>query len=215
MTINIVLPHVARKPGGGTKVMYEYANNLSLLGHQVTVYTCMETSFFKASKVKNILRNIYFSFFTYPSWFNFHTSVKKKIIYRLSNDTIADADIIMTTGWSITYDLQNISLSKGKKVNLIQDLEFWTGNKEDIHQSYKFDNILKITYSKHIAKYIQNIRPDRVEKVNISVDRNKFKIEIPIQNRNPHSLCMMYSLEERKGSKIGYNALVKLKEQFI
>lgn len=212
MKISVIVPHVIRKPGGGTKIMYEFANQLNELGHDVTVYNCMETSFFKTGRIKYILRRIYFTFFKHPAWYKFSKNVKSIIIPQVGSKNISDADIIFFTGWSLVYDLQKLDKSKGLKFNLIQDLEFWTGDKEIIIESYLFKNIIKLTYSTHIKNYIEQLG-EKVYKVSISVDRYFFKITAPIETRTQGSICMMYSTEERKGSKFGLEALLKIKEQ--
>ena len=193
--------------------MYDFSNELSALGNDVVVYNCLDTSFFKAKPLTRILKKLYFSIFKHPSWYKFNDKVESKIISVLDNQTIRDADVIFFTGWSLAYDLQILSPYKGKKYNLIQDLEFWTGNKDTIIKSYLFDNITKLTYSNHILDYISNLN-EKIFKVSISVDRNFFSIATPIVQREPESVCMMYSLEERKGSKYGIEALIKIKSLF-
>jgi glycosyltransferase involved in cell wall biosynthesis len=212
MKINVILPHVIRKPGGGTKIMYEFANQLNILGHDVAIYNCMETSFFKLKKSRNLLRKVYFSFFKHPAWFKLNSNIISAIIDKVSNKDIRDADAIFFTGWSLAHDLQILNAAKGQKFNLIQDLEFWTGNKQDILDSYLFKNIVKLTYSNHIKKYIEEFG-EKIHKISISVDRSLFKIISPIDSRDKDSICMMYSTEERKGSKYGLDALLQLKLQ--
>ncbi|WP_413668199.1 glycosyltransferase family 4 protein [Mucilaginibacter sp. Mucisp86] len=212
MKISVILPHVIRKPGGGTKIMYEFANQLHTLGHDVIVYNCIQTSPFKLSPFRLLLKRLYLLLFKHPGWYKFNKGIKSIIIKEINNGDINDAEVIFFTGWSLTYDLQKLDNSKGQKFNLIQDLEFWTGDKKMIIDSYLFKNIIKLTYSNHIKDYIGQLG-EEVYKVSINVDRDFFKINMPIESREKGSICMMYSTEERKGSKFGLEALLKLKEQ--
>jgi len=47
-----------------------------------------------------------------------------------------------------------------------------------------------------------------------AIDNNKFFIKNSIESRNPHTVLMLYSEEERKGTKYGIETLKQLKVKF-
>jgi glycosyltransferase involved in cell wall biosynthesis len=213
MKINVILPHVTRKPGGGTRVMYEYANYLSKMGYDVNVYSCHETSFFEDSGLKKILKLIYFLFVKFPNWFSFEKAVSSKIINKVCNDSLKDGDVIFSTGWSVCYDIAKLSKSKGKHFNLIQDIENWTGDSGNVRKSYTISNAENVVIAKYLYEYIGKVTGKFPSKVSFAIDNSKYKVIVPIKERFEDKICMLYSLEPRKGSVHGLNALKLLKDK--
>lgn len=193
--------------------MFEYANHLKRAGHDITIYYSLNCPFHKTS-VPYLFRYVYFKLFVPPKWFRLEIGVHKKVISNVNNKDIAAGDVLLFTWWALAYAVRNLSPSKGIKFNLIQDIEFWTGHEDKVKESYFFKGINNVVISEHIRKYIQTLGATEVAKVPFAIDHNRFFISVPVGNRNPFSVCMMYSDEPRKGSSYGIQALKALKRKY-
>jgi glycosyltransferase involved in cell wall biosynthesis len=214
MRINFVLPFPSRVPGGGTKVMYEYANKLTAKGHTVFFYHAIRTSYF-TYRIPYFIRFIYFTYFEtrLPKWFPLDKRIRSINIPCVDNKYISDADIIISSWWATAEEINKLSPSKGKKFNLIQDYEVWTGNEAKVHESYRLP-ATKVVYVQYLKKIIEREKGSAPHYIPIGIDRSKFFSTTTIEAKNPFSLCMMYSEEPRKGTQYGLEALAKLKQVF-
>jgi len=218
MKYNFILPFYTKVPSGGTKIMYEYANRLAILGHEVTVYHCIEAPYFKYAKsrpfiLRKLITHLVYKNVANSPWFPFDEKVKLKFIDRLVNKYVSDADVTVVTWWSLVQPLSLLVDSKGVKVNLIQDYENWEGNEELLHQSYSFSNIVKIGISPYVIDSVKNF-DDAVHYIPNAIDSTKYFTDFDFDKRDGLSFCMLYSNEPRKGSYIGIKAFIDLKIQY-
>lgn len=213
LRIHFVLPNLATKPGGGTKVMYEYANRLSLRGHNVHIYHSSNRPY-RAMRspvwfkwLKAVLVNNF-----KPHWFDFNSGVKRHIVPDITDRYLPDADIVISTWWEMAYRIHDLSPQKGVKFNLIQDEELWTGHENLVRGSY----LLPINHLV-IARYLQDLVAKTSGKKPIllpnAIDQERFKLRQPITQRKANTVIMLYSEEARKGSNYGLEALLNLKKK--
>lgn len=214
LRITIVLPFPVTKPVGGAKIMYEYANRLSDEGHSITVVHSIIRPFKKMKsplwwkKMSFTLRGV-----QRPKWFPLHKKIPSLIVNEITDKYLPDADIVFSTWWQMAYAISKLSPQKGKPVNLIQDFEVWGGQKEKVLASYR----LPITHAV-IAFYLKKLLEEHEAKKIVyfpnAIDYQKFFIKSTIEAREPLSIIMLYSKEERKGSTFGIEALKQLKIEF-
>lgn len=214
MKFNLIVPAPALKPSGGVKVMYEYANQLSSLGHTVTIihgirqrYKQMKSPLWYKRlqfKIKGAHR---------PCWFTLCTKVKSVIVPEISDKYVPDADYTISTWWSTAFEVFDLHESKGKKVNLIQGYEIWNGNAELVHESYKLP-VQHITVSSYLQQVVKEVAGYEPAVLPNAVNPEIFYTTVELSARKPASVCMLYSKQELKGSKYGMEALIKLKETF-
>ncbi|MGZ5220144.1 MAG: glycosyltransferase family 4 protein [Chitinophagaceae bacterium] len=213
MRITVILPFPVTKPVGGAKNMYEYANRLQAKGHQVVILHSIKRPY-KKSKSPVWLKQFFYKLrgVARPKWFPLNKEIKSLIVPEISDRYVPDGDIIFSTWWQMAYAISKLSPQKGKAFNIIQDYEVWKGQNELVHQSY----CLPVNHMV-IAEYLEEIVIKHSGRKPIfipsAVDISKFFVQRPIEARNPESVMMLYSLEVRKGTKDGIEALVKLHEQ--
>ncbi len=215
MKINIVLPFMSEKPVGGIKILYQYADLLAERGHEVILY---HTIILKNAPKKylnplRIIRNKIRYKSPYPSWFSFKNTINSRIVFKVSNSTIEDADIIISTMYATAFDIFELNQSKGKKINLIQDYETWITSEKELIKSYQLP-INHIVINDYLFDIVKKHSPIKPILIYNAIDTEHFFLENKIENRNPHSICMMYSEEERKGSVYGIKAIKKCKEKY-
>ena len=216
MKVNILVPFIPFKPGGGLKVMFEYANHLTYMGHSVTLYYPIKVAFIKQSYLKAIVKYLLYKKKSSRAlnWFNLDERVKVKCVYEINNKTIDDADIVFSTWWSLMFEIKKLSASKGIVFNLIQDIEDWKGDADEVKLSYTIANSNNLVIADHLYKYINDQTGENPLQIQIAVDDNVFYVKNPIALRDKYSICMMYSIEPRKGSKYGLEILQKLKLKY-
>lgn len=212
MKINILLPFFVDHPGGGVKVMYQYANKLAERGHDVVIYHSVKTRFLHM-KIPGFWRLYFLQRFVskvvykYPSWFLLHSSIKSLQIAKVSNYLIRDADIVFSTWWATATEMAELKSSKGKKFNLIQDDgTHWPQHSELIYKSYRLP-VNYITIAKFLKKIFIKHTGKSIPLIPNAIDHNQFYISNPIESRMPGSVIMLYSEADGKGSKYGLEAL--------
>lgn len=209
MQINIILPVIPTSPSGGPKIMYEYANYFAKQGHQVFLYHVCSPRYLKGilPHYLRYLKNEIFHKNFRPRWYDLDKSIKSKNIPRLRNEYIKDANVTFFTNWTIAEEVFELSEKKGKKVNLIQDYELWIGNdKEKLHASYRLP-ITHVVIADYLADIVEKESGIRPTIIYNGINENIFKLKTTIEDRNSHTVSMLFSLEERKGSQYGLNAL--------
>lgn len=214
MRISIVLPFPVTKPVGGAKVMYEYANRLSGLGHTVSIFHSINRPFKKSSTpvwFKQILFRL--RGVERPGWFPLKPGIKSVIVPAITNKHMPDADIVMCTWWQMTYAISELQESKGKKFNLIQDYETWAGMEDKVKASYSLpvNQIVIAAYLQQIVKEAAGVHALHIPN---AVDEKKYFVSTPIASRDPQSVIMLYSREPRKGTAYGLEALEQLHKNY-
>jgi glycosyltransferase involved in cell wall biosynthesis len=208
---NFVLPSLPTKPVGGVKNMFQFANRLAERGHDITIYYSVKRPF-KKQRTPTWLRLMIWKLRKKPTWFTLNKSIQQLVIPEVADKHIRDSDATMCTWWQMAYAINELSPSKGIKINFIQDYELWTGQEEKVHESYK----LPLTHVV-IARYLQDIVEEyngvRPPLVNTPINIDQFTMTTPPVERQPASLIMMYSEEPRKGSRYGIEALELVKKR--
>lgn len=215
MKINVVFPFIPKKPGGGLRVLFEYANQMASFGHQVIIYyPGFVTDVHTGNKLVLYMKYLYRALFEkkIPDWFSLNKSISVKYVKAINNATINDGDIILSTWWALVFDLQKLKTSKGVRFNLVQDIETWAGNSLKVKESYTVADSKNVVIAKYLYKYLNEVTGIFPYKISLAIDKTKYKISIPIDSRNPLSICMMYSTEPRKGSDFGLKALQLVKK---
>ncbi len=193
--------------------MYEIANRLQKRGHDVAIYHAIKRPF-KKSKSPVILKQIIFALrnVARPKWFPLDESISSTIVPSITNKHIRDADIVMSTWWQMTYAVNELSATKGKKFNLIQGYEIWAGHADKVDDSYQLS-----VHHIVIAKYLQNLVYEKTNQkpayLPLSIDHKKFFCTNEPMKRDRHSVIMLSSEEPVKASKSGLAALKIVKEK--
>lgn len=212
MKINIILPFMAQNAVGGIKIMYQYADYLAERGHEVILY---HTAILKNAP-KKYLNPLRFARFklcvkdSYPKWFEFKNAVDSKLVNEISDKTIENGDVVLSTMYATALDVFALHNSKGKKINVIQDFETWITDEETLIKSYQLP-ITHVVINDYLYSIVEKYSPIKPVLIYNAIDSERFFLKKAINSRFPHSVCMMYSEEGRKGTKYGIEALNKCK----
>lgn len=212
--INFVLPFKPRRPAGGFRVMYEYANRLAQKGYKVHLIFPIKTPYMKY-RLPYIIRLILAKIekFNRNGWFDFVPSVKMSYVPSVKEKYVPDADIIISTWWATVLEVGKLTDKKGRKINLIQGFEDWEGHENLLFKSYDIKDTINIVVAGYLKKIVSKHTQNRIELIENGIDSTRFYLKNEIASRNPSTVAMTYSIQEIKGSKYGLEALKIVKKQ--
>lgn len=210
--ICFVLDLIPAHPMGGVKIIFKYANHFAEMGNDVCITF---TSSFIGSlknylpyKVRKGLVQLYL--YRGPYWFKLHDSVKRLCIDRIDDNNVPDADVVFATAVTTAESVAGLSAKKGKKFYLIQDYENWAGGNDYVNMTYclGMHNIVIADWLYDKVFQTSKIMPTLIRN---PIDTKVFRVTIPPQNRNKHSIAMICQRDERKGFTYGLNAIKEIK----
>jgi glycosyltransferase involved in cell wall biosynthesis len=209
---NFVIPSLPTKPVGGVKNMFQFANRLRAKGHDIVIYYSVKRPFKKNKTPVWLRMPIWKLRKKNIKWFQLDKSIGQEIVPEISDRFVRDADATMCTWWQMAYAVGGLSPSKGLKVNFIQDYELWTGQEDRVHDSYKLP-LKHVVIAQYLQDIVEQYNGTRPPLVNTPINTDTFKLVKPAAERQPASVIMMYSEEQRKGSMYGIEALEQVKKQ--
>lgn len=212
MKISFVLPSIGTS--GGIDVVYKYVELLSQRGHDVCVYKEFQASNMHryGAELKNIAHQIYCTskaIFQQKRWHH-----KEDIfVYKLTNESVRDADAIIATAWPTAYKVATLSESKGKKYYFVQDYEIWD-NIDLVKESYKLP-LKKIV----ISSWINNCLKRDLEIGPFPVVYNGLDFEIyhhvdVIKEEGIFNFLMLNHTLSKKGVDNGIKVFEEIKKRY-
>lgn len=211
--INFILPFKPRRPAGGFRVMYEYANRLAKKGYQVHLTFPIKTQYMNYRFpyfVRLLLTKI--EGFRTDKWFDFDESVTMSYVPEVADRYVPDADVVITTWWSTVLEMGSLSDRKGKKINLIQGFENWEGHTDLLYKSYDLEGVTNVVVASYLKTIVEQHTQKPVRLIHNAVNKEQFYLKDDIAQRNIYTVAMTYSIQEIKGSKYGLDALMLVKE---
>jgi len=217
MKITFILPGYCLKPIGGAKVVYQYANQLVIRGHEVSIIHPRFMRKIESERNRFLTQAArLFKIFYRPkkrAWQIIDDRIQMSYVSEPTSENVPDADVVFATAWQTAEYVREYPSSKGKRFYLIQHYETWAGPEGRVNATWKgpFKNIV-------IAKWLFNkglelgISKDQMVYVPNGIDHAVFRIIDPIEMR-PDRIVMMYHQAEWKGSNDGIKALEMLHEK--
>ena len=156
----------------------------------------------------------YIEGFRTNKWFKFDPAISMSYVPSVQDKYIPNSDIIFVTWWTTAIEVGKLSKEKGHKVNLIQGFENWTGHDDLLYQSYNLDDTVNVVVASYLEEIVKKYTKNPTILIPNAIDDKQYHITDPIEKRNPFSICMMYSIQEIKGSEYGLKALFDLKGRY-
>lgn len=215
MKIAFCLPGATKVSSGGYLVIYKYANFLAEKGHEVAVlygnYNLRGMSFFYAIKP---LRKaiVYHNFGRRPKWFELDKRINVRYLWDgYTEENLCFYDVVIATSVNTPTDIDRLKI-KAKKYYFVQDFEAWGYSAEYVIETYKLKSLRFIVVSSWLRNIIKNYSKNSIYLVPNGIDLDKMYLSVPIENRNPKTVAMLYHQGKHKGSQYGIEALLQLKE---
>jgi glycosyltransferase involved in cell wall biosynthesis len=219
LRIVFLLSSGAKKPVGGCKVVYEYANKLVDYGHEVCV---VHPAFLPnvqqgpilhaAGTLSRYLIRGAFRQWRPDDWFTVDPRVQLRWVPSLRPQSAPDADAVIATWWRTAEILDTWPAQKGRKYYLIQHLETWGGPEDRVMRTWRLP-LAKIVIAKWLAEIARELNESCYYIPN-GLDFTAFGIDISPEGRDAGSVAMLYHEQEWKGSKDGIRALEIARSRF-
>lgn len=217
-TISFLFPCRSVNPVGGFKVVFEYANRFAADGFNVNIIYASTTSFSSISfrkKLRSIFRLIYWGIAGYSGkkWYKLDNRVREYLVLDFWQWLLPKSDYYVATAIQTAYRLHNLDIPSIRKYYLIQDFESWGDiDEKTVMMSYRF-GMINIVISDWLAQKVKQAGA-HCAVIKNGFDFSYFKLQIPIKERNPLSIAMLYHKSPRKGCIYGIEALEMVRRRY-
>lgn len=214
MKITFVLPFDGRRPVGGVKVVYEYANHLVQRGHQVTLIHPAGLYLGVGQNDRwhrNIVKYMLFALtrkYLPKKWFSLDSRVLVRWVPSLSECFVPEADVVVATAWETAERVAGYQQNRGQKHYLIQHVEDWCGDRDRVLNTWKLP-LKKIVISRWLGEIAQSLGETYCYIPN-GLDFQRFGVDHAIEKRNPRKILMLHHTLGWKGTGQGLAALAKV-----
>lgn len=203
----------AIKPSGGQKVIFEYANMLSMNGVNVNiVFPSMNNLYQLPIPVKcrvALCKLLTDALHWWPNWFKLDENIKTITTQGYDARYFPDADIIVATGANTAKPVSNLPERCGKKFYFIQDFENWLMSDDEVLNTYNL-NMTNITISNWLKEIVDSYSNTNSYLIQDGINTDIFNITN--SKRVNHSIVFHYRSAENKGCKYALEVVKRLKE---
>lgn len=214
--VSFLLPSLGDKPGGGYKIVLEYANRLNKRGLAINlVYPlCVKNKGLVMNIVGTLYRLIRFMFQRYSakSWFDLSSNVQECVVWKLSDKYLPKSDCYIATAVGTAIDLEKCKISTSKKMYFIQGYEDWSCSIEDLEKTFTY-GMTNIVVSNWLKKYLDQ-KGIKSYLVRNAFDFEYFTLTKLITERDKHHISLLYSKNPIKGTQYALEAIKKLKLEY-
>lgn len=219
MRVCFILPHPAKGPTGGYKVVYEYANRL--VNDGVDVDVVYSGSIFWQQKplrfkISNCIRYIqqHINGFSCRGWFNLDRRVKEHLTLSMNQRHMPKADVYVATSPYTAFYLNEYTISNNRKFYLIQDYENWGPGLSNILAKTYHMPLSKIVISKWLKRLLKDCYDEDCKLIPNGFDFSKFSLYINYNDKNKYCISMLYHEMDRKRCCDAFEALAIVKQQY-
>ena len=215
MKIAFILPGNNDTPVGGYKIIYQYANELMDLGHEVTIAFMYHPYSKKILKVKKLELSLkkYFGRkgnSQNVSWFSLNNDIK--IVQNLiEQDSLLHYDKVIATSPETATLLFGFSDKVGEKYYFIQNYEIWNLGEKKLKQTYLLP-LKKIVIAKWLGEEVYKVTKQYPTQVPNFYDHSIFYIDKQIEKRQ-NVVTLLNHGEPTKRTEFGLRVLEKVKQQ--
>lgn len=221
-TITFLLPNaVSNKPIGGVKIIYEYANRLAADGYNVNIIYPRYTKILTKGII-NKLKNKYIAWNAYKNkstiqktfkdktWFTLDDRINEISVPYLQEKYIPQSDIYIASMYNTAFALSAFK-TKAPKFYFIQGYDNYHSNDQSFLDSFKLD-LNKIVISDWLVDIAKKFNQE-TELLYNGFDFDYFKLTMPIKERSPYSIAIMYNPDPWKGFNEAFKAISLAKEK--
>lgn len=208
MKVTFLLPLYQPRVSGGFRVAYEYANHLAARGHDVRVVLPSPglrhhgTPRLRPGPIKETIRRIQHG--GRVPWFSFHPGVRVLVQPVRTAADLPASDVFVATAWRTA---PIVAAAGAPGVYLIQHFEEWDGPREQVEETWRLP-LRKVVISRWLLELANELDPaGEVAYVPNGMDLDSFRVRVPIAEREPNTVGMLFHESSWKGTGFGIRAL--------
>lgn len=220
MRVTFLVPGYVRRPSGGIRIVYEYANHLVSRGHSVCVVHPRKIDGLPHHgevKTYDRLRN------SWERWINTVTTPTVKwqmvdprvmLLYvpSLQPRFVPESDVVFATGWSTVYPLLQYPSSKGVGCYLVQGDESYCADRKVIDDTWQ-SRLRKVVIARWLERLGLQMGCNDIFYVPNAIDHRRYRLVCPLDTR-PMQVAMMFSSARIKGAAEGIEALRIVRQRY-
>jgi glycosyltransferase involved in cell wall biosynthesis len=189
--ITFVLPGISKRPTGGFKVSYQYANALAAKGHRVTVVHPFTLDRHPAllDSAKYVRRRWHHARHRAPylDWFQFDKEVRVKLVPVLRGFLMPAADVTVLTAWETAEQLTPRSPRRlGALAQIVYDVEFWRTKpelRERMGRALARSEVRQIATSSAVVEMLAEVGRAPYALVTAGLEEGDFDVDEPVPTR--------------------------------
>lgn len=214
MRVTFVLPGIWRKPCGGAKIVFEYANRLAARGHEVSIvfWVGFPSSRLGETPLPGWCKRLAYRVMNayYPRWFSLDRRVNKVCAFAIDEEDMPDSDWVFATAVETAEPVAKLPSSKGNKGYMVQDFESWSLSEEEVCATYRL-GMANVVISKWLEGIVEREAPGTTTLISNPVDTSVFYDDG--LGRDPSQVSVLYSERPHKGFDDAFRALLLAKER--
>ncbi|WP_240307243.1 glycosyltransferase family 4 protein [Lactobacillus paragasseri] len=194
---------------------FEYANRLVKENHEVLILY-LNQDLLKNYSVPLIVKRKIAKILTKiePKWFDLNKKIKKISNLDLDyKEKLGKLDVCIATSAEKTVEEVNKNLIAKTKLYLIQDYENWNISDKELIATYKL-GFKNIVVAKWLKQIVDQYSPTESVLIPNAIDTSIYTETVPIQNRDNHTIALLYHESPHKGLKNAFKVLDKLKQKY-
>jgi glycosyltransferase involved in cell wall biosynthesis len=195
---------------GGHVVIYEMANRLAEKGHDVSIYYPVlpprsHWAVKSLAELKGLLRGVQRQLFAgRPAWFDLKVPLVK--VPWVSSRWLPDADVLVAPHWDVQWAVRRFPGRKGIKIHYVHNTYRILGKFSELAREAWSLPGFRVVVNKRLQEEMRSMGLES-EYVPNGIDLNRFYIEVPLEDRDPYTVAMLYSNSATKGCADGLRAL--------
>jgi len=214
MQITFILPGIIATPMGGVKVIHEYANRLTQMGHQVTLVYPLITDQNRLTGIfKTNLRALYnrITKVTEDLYYTPDNRVTALVVKKVIPRYLPKADFIVATGWQTANWVANLPAEHGKKIYLLQHFETYFRQKQAVLATYHLP-LTKVAIAQWIIDKLNAIGENALGPLGNAINHSEFFLTNNLPDR-PIDIIGIFHHLKVKGPKDLIQTLCALKRR--
>jgi glycosyltransferase involved in cell wall biosynthesis len=214
MQITFILPSFIATPMGGVKVIHEYANRLTQMGHRIAlVYPLITDQNQLTGIFKTNLRALYnrITKVTEDLYYTPDSRVTVLVVKKAIPRYLPKADFIVATGWQTAYWVAKLPADYGRKIYLLQHFETYFRQKQAVLATYHLP-LTKIAIARWIIDKLNAIGENALGPLGNAINHTEFFLNKELSDR-PIDIIGIYHHLKVKGPKDLIQTLCALKRR--
>lgn len=217
-SISFLLFSYILTPGGGIKVILEYANRLAKDGYDVHIVYPVSIDwkerslYYKLKCVYHYFKRLIYGY-SCRSWFDVDPRVKEHLTWSLNYRHVPKTDMYFATEVRTAPYLNEYPIPSLNKGYLIQGYENWIVEDQKVRATYHYP-MKKIAITDWLRDIITGEEGCACTVIKDGFDFEYFQCIAPPEERDRYTLSMLYHTQEKKDCKTAYAAIDIVKKKY-